>query len=283
MSMNVSLLLSTPRSGSHFLKSLIETRFPAVTCTGEVLENPSNKVSPVLSAHPDLARFWSWYREEVSANRISAAPDQRMPAFEIYLTRLISLAEPNHLLVDVKYNSIHSLSGFEDTDHGSADFITFVRSHHIPVLHLIRKNVLKTLISHELARRSGTWHRSTEKNPSEILPKILLNPKKVLRNIKDSLRLTADYQEHFADYPKYEEVVYEDVVLEPNLPQPGDSLQVLALFLGKAPHESPSPISSKKTTPDDPAEVVENWSEIVRALHFTQHSWMTQPLLAAAA
>jgi LPS sulfotransferase NodH len=280
--MTVSLLLSTQRSGSHFLKSLIETRFPGVVCSGEVLGEPFDQQSPVLPSHPEIARFWTWYGHEVATGAISAAPNKRIEAFASYLAQLSAAAEPQDLVIDVKYNSVRSLSGYEDTDHGSTDFTTFIKSREIPVLHLIRKNILKTLVSHELARQSGIWHRLTEKDPSEVLPKIRLNPKKVLRAIKHLERLNNDYQEHFADYPKYEEVVYEELVDEQN--QPGESLQLLALFLGKEQRQAPSsPVASKKTTPDDPSEIVENWSEIVRALHFTQHSWMTQsPLLKAA-
>jgi hypothetical protein len=36
--MSVRLLLSTQRSGSQFLKALIESRFSSVLCSGEVLE-----------------------------------------------------------------------------------------------------------------------------------------------------------------------------------------------------------------------------------------------------
>ena len=280
--MQVRLLLSRQRSGSHFLKSLIEARFTGVVCTGEVLESPADTQSPVLPAHPEISRFWSWYTREAALGNISAAPDKRIAAFEFYLRNLVWLTKPNQLVIDVKYNCVRSLSGYEDTDHGSTDFTTFIRCAQIPVLHLIRENILKMIVSHELARQTGIWHRTSEKNALEQLPQIHLDPRKVLSAVVQSDRLTRDYQEHFIDYPGYEEVVYEDLIREQKPSYP--TLQTVAHFLGRAPVVSTSSdVWCKKTTPDDISEVVKNWEEIAAALRGTEFAWMAQsPLLAPA-
>jgi LPS sulfotransferase NodH len=282
--MQVRLLLSRQRSGSHFLKSFIESRFSGVVCSGEVLEKPADTQSPVLPAHPEISRFWSWYAREAAAGHISAAPDQRLAAFEFYLRHLVWLTKPNDLVIDVKYNCVRSLSGYEDTDHGSTDFTTFLRCAQIPVLHLIRENILKMVVSHELARQSGIWHRTHEKDSTEKLPRFPLDPARVLRAIAQSDRLTRDYQEHFIDYPGYEEVVYEDLVREQHLGPAATSLQIVTHFLGRKPLASAaSDVWCRKTTPDDPAEVVENWDEIVAVLRDTEYAWMAQsPALAPA-
>jgi len=127
--MKVRLLLSTQRSGSHFLKSLIESRFPSVVCTGEVLEEPVafSHQPPALASHPDFPRFWLWYALEAGGHSISVAPDRRIEAFEIYLSKMSALNKPKSLLVDVKYNTIRSLSGYWDTDFGSNDFVSFIK------------------------------------------------------------------------------------------------------------------------------------------------------------
>jgi LPS sulfotransferase NodH len=282
--MQARLLLSTQRSGSHFLKSFIEARFPNVACTGEVLEQPFDKQHPVLPSNPEISRFWPWYIKEAAAKSISAAPDKRISAFEFYLTKLIWLAEPRDLVIDVKYSSIRTLSGYWDSDHGSCDFTTFIRMKEIPVLHLIRRNILKMIVSDKLARETGNWHLTPNKPDPVSLPKIRLEPKKVLRLIIDSDRLTQDYQERFSDYPHYEEVVYEDFVREQKQSEPGNGLKTLTRFLGKTPHESnQSRIGFRKTTPNDPSEVVENWDEMVHFLTATDYAWMAQsPLLVAA-
>jgi len=58
--MKVRLLLSTWRSGSHFLKSFIEAHFPAVVCSGEILRCPDALVLkyPVLGDHPETPYEW---------------------------------------------------------------------------------------------------------------------------------------------------------------------------------------------------------------------------------
>ena len=136
----------------------------------------------------------------------------------------------------------------------------------------------------ELARRTGIWHRTSEKAATEVLPKIRLNAKQTLREINQNDRLTQDYREHFRGYSRYEEIVYEELVREQGLASVTPSLETVARFLGKAPAASVrSEIWCKKTTPDDPAGVVENWDEIVRALRSTRFAWMTQAALLAAA
>jgi hypothetical protein len=282
--MQARLLLSRQRSGSHFLKSFIESRFPGVVCSGEVLEKPVETQSPVLPRHPEIPRFWTWYAREALSGGISTSPDQRIAAFDFYLTTLAWKNKPNDLVIDVKYNAIRSLSGYEDTDHGSTDFTTFIKDKEIPVLHLIRKNILKTIVSNRLALHTGIWHRTSEKADSEILPKIRIGPEDLLRAITATDQLTADYQDHFRDHPAYEELVYEDLVRELKIPRGGLGLQTLARFFQKSPQAAdPSAIWCKKTTPDDPAEVVENWEEIVRSLRNTKFGWMTETALLAAA
>ena len=201
--MRVRLLLSTQRSGSHFLKSYVESRFPSVICSGEVLEEPIAfaRQLPTLSTHPEFPNFWLWYELEAAARSISVAPDRRIEAFAAYLSKLSALARPKDLVVDAKYNSIRSLSGYSDTDHGSQDFTTFITSRQIPVLHLIRKNTLRLIISNALARQTGIWHRTKERSPDELLPKIRLNPGNVLSYIQYAHELTQDYQGLSADTP----------------------------------------------------------------------------------
>jgi hypothetical protein len=279
-------LLSTQRAGSYFLKSLIESRFSSVVCTGEVLEEPVAFAGqfPALAGHPEMPLFWLWYELQAASRSISVAPARRLEAFEIYLSKLDALAKPKNLLVDVKYNTLRALGGYWDTENGSGDFTSFVASRQIPVLHLIRKNTLRILISHELAKKTNVWLRTRERTGSELLPKIQLNPKTILAEIQSLHRLTADYQARFNNHPGYQEIIYEDIVGERERGPNGGHLRTLGQFFGKkASGVNLSAIPCKKITPEDPSEIVENWDEVLRALHYTEHGWMAQtPLLAAA-
>jgi hypothetical protein len=280
------LLLSTQRAGSYFLKSLIESRFSTVACTGEVLEEPVAfaRQFPALASHPEIPLFWLWYELQAASRGISVAPGRRLEAFEIYLSQLEAAAKPKNLLVDVKYNTIRALGGYWDTENGSGDFASFVISRQIPVLHLIRKNILRILISQELAKKTNVWLRTKERTDDELLPKIQLNPKTILAEIQSLHRLTADYKTWFANHPGYQEIVYEDIVGELERGQNGASIRALGQFFSKkASSVNLSAIPCKKIAPEDPSEIVENWDEVLRALHYTEHGWMAQsPMLKAA-
>ena len=230
-------MLSTQRSGSHFVKSFIESHFAGVACSGEVLEQPhlTGDQSSILRDRPDLSHFWIWYERQAAAGKISVAPDKRYEAFETYLATLVEMTLPHELVVDAKYNSLRSLSGYRDTDYGSYDFVSFITSRQIPVLHLIRKNILRVVVSAKLAQHTGIRHRLTERCPDEMTPKIRLNPKNILFDIRYAFKLTQDYQNRFAGYAGYEEIVYEELVEEQTNSQPGIALRTLAHFLGEIP------------------------------------------------
>ena len=284
--MQIRLLLSSRCSGSHFLKLYIESRFPSVICSGELLEEPIffARQSPTLSSHPEFPHFWLWYALEASARNISVAPDRRMEAFETYISKLSLMVKPKDLVIETKYESVRSLSGYRDTEYGSNDFTSFITSRQIPVLHLIRKNTLRAIVSHKVAEQAAVWHNTTDHAPDEVSPKIRLDAKGLLFDIRSAHRLTQDYQNRFAGYPGYEEVVYEDLVREISFPQTSSNLRTLAHFLDKRPTGPSQPADRvKRVASDDSTDLVENWDEVIRALRATEHAWMAQaPLLAAA-
>ena len=284
--MTVRLLLSTQRSGSHFLKSYVESRFANVSCSGEILREPNALAFkyPVLADYPGTDYFWPWYVREARAGNISMLPGARIVAFATYVQHLGALVDPKDLLLDIKYNSIRSLSGYWDSENGSEDFTGFVRDNELPVLHLIRQNILKLIISNKVASQTGIWHRTADLTPADSLPRIHLNPKSILFDIRYMLKITQDYQTRFSGYPHYEEISYEDFVQETRDTLPGTQLRTLARFLNDDPIEAElDDIPLKKTTPDDPSEIIENWEEIVRILNATEYGWMANsPLLAAA-
>ena len=283
--MKVRILLSTQRSGSTFLKSFIEASFPAVACSGKVLESPHSPARPfpALASHPEFPHFWPWYEREAAAGTISVAPDKRFEAFTAYVAQLGVLVEPKDLVIDAKYDHVRSLSGYEDTDYGSRDFISFVTRRNIPLLHLIRKNLLRVVVSNKLAEQTGAWHRAADISPNEPQPKIRLNPKGVLSDIRYAFKLIQDYQNRFSGYPGYHEIIYEDFAREQRSAEQGIQLRTLALFLDNSPAANPAQPACKKSTPDDPSSVVENWQEVIRVIRTTEHGWMTDtPYLAAA-
>ncbi|HEY0255884.1 MAG TPA: hypothetical protein VGC39_00460 [Candidatus Methylacidiphilales bacterium] len=283
--MNVRFLLSNQHSGGDFLKTFIESRFPSVICSGEVLAEPVAfaRQLPALSDHPELPHFWLWYELEAATRSISVSPDRRIEAFEAYLLKLGALARPKDPVIDLKYNGIRSLSGYADTEYDSNDFATFVADRQIPLLHLIQRNTLQVILAQKRAHQAALWPHQ-DRSTNEPLPRIRLSPPEVLSEIRYLTSLTQDYQKRFNSYPGYEEVNYEDLAREQDHPEIGVNLHTLVHFLErKAAAPSVTTLPFKKATQEDPSDAVENWGEIVRVLEATEYEWMVQnPLLAAA-
>jgi hypothetical protein len=283
--MKLRFLLSTQRSGSHFLKNVIEQYFPSVVCSTEILGPPGEgSVGYAALQHLENSYFWPWYETRIKAGLLTAAPNHRVPAFREFLAELFASVVPRDLLVDIKYNSARSLSGYWDTEIVSHDFVSFVTGTGIPVLNLIRRNILKTIISNHLARTTGVWHRTQNRLAGETSPKLNLPPKQLLLDVRYAARVVDSYQGCFSSYEAYAEVFYEDIVQEHQQARQGRGLRTLERFFEQ---KAVTPVNSntvfKKTTPDNPADVVENWEEIVRLFAHTEFGWMTQEPMRAAA
>ena len=283
--MKIKLLLSTQRSGSHFLKSYIENNFSRAVCSGAVLRSPGALADqyPALPGHPEISHFWPWYERAVLARKISLMPDRRMEALHVYLQELLDLVKPKDLIVDVKYNSLRCLSGFENKDDGTHDFVSFIIQHEIPVLHLIRRNVLRMRVSLLLAQHTGVWHRYHQRAADEALPKLHIDPQMLLNNIHTMVKLHRDFRQRFAGFPLYEAVHYEEFIKEPGFPHPGPHHLALSRFMEEVPTQPANlDLPYKKTAPENPGEVVENWDEVVRLIRATEHAWMLPASVIAA-
>lgn len=285
--MKVSLLLSTQRSGSHLLKDFVQSHYSGVIPTDEVLRQPDPVLMakyPALPGRTNVPHFWPWYQREAAGGRISVMPNDRIPVFGRYLDILGRLVSPSDMLLDIKYNSIRSLSGYWETEYGSLDFAGFIAERGIPVLHLMRRNALKTHVSFELADRSDQWHR-TGTSPAGETPRIHLSPAEALRQVEYLCSVANDMRARFETHPGYTEIYYEDFIAELAAAQPGPFQRTLSGFLDKIPLPAPTrAIGYRKTTPDNLADVVENWDEIVSAFQFTKFAAMvsTPPIQAAA-
>jgi hypothetical protein len=284
--MKIRLLLSTQRSGSHFLKSLLEAHFSGVVCSGEILNKPAVVDAKRISARPnaEVPYFWTWYEAEVIAGRLSLAPDQKMAAFEKYLDVLAPADATDDLVLDVKYNTIRTLSGYWDSEYGSGDFVSFISNRKMPVLHLVRRNLFRLYISDLLAQQTGIWHRYAERSQDEPLPRLRIDFRSLLVHMRYWMSVTEDYRRRLKGQPGYLEIGYEDLVAERESGSFGPSFGTLGSFLEKSPTRTqPVPLRFKKTTPEDPAQVVENWDEICRMLRKTEYGWMAETPFQAAA
>jgi hypothetical protein len=142
----LSVILARQRSGTGALGSVLD-QHPAVTYLGEVfhdqaLEQESCYFNFVLG------------RLSSDAKWLYRSPHDR---FREYHEFLVSRFGPN-VVLDVKYQSTHHFNGFW---HGPIDephFLRLLMLSGLPIIHMKRRNFVRTWVSGQLAELNQVWH-----------------------------------------------------------------------------------------------------------------------------
>jgi LPS sulfotransferase NodH len=133
----------------------------------------------------------------------------------------------------------------------------WIRENNVRIIHLIRKNVLKTILSSETARKRKLHHAGHD---TSIVPvKVVVDPEKVVKQIERVLAEMAFFKRHFELLPTLE-ITYEEFVAQREL-----IAQRIFDFI-EATHVTGLPVPLKKINPDSVEDLVENYEELKKAL-----------------
>src|SRR5262249_28128910 len=123
----------------------------------------------------DQRFFYNYFKERIVKNPNLALPsgDNRRVLFRDYVSdvkqRLGYDASMHHVLVvGVNYNSLQSLNNFWQNSLSPPYLLELIQTFNFGVLHLIRENLLRTLISERRARASGVWHIRSEADRASV-------------------------------------------------------------------------------------------------------------------
>ena len=210
---------------------------------------------PNISAHGEMF-LTSLKREDTykmfkatSVNRLIHHYINRRKSVDNYLNKLF-IHEKGIDAVGFKLMYNHLFPELEE----------WIKAHNVYVLHLIRNNLLKTILSRETARKRDIYHAtSTDKIPKV---KVYLDPDLAIRQINKILRNIEFYARLFAGLP-YLEITYEDFTS-----QRETTTKTILDFL-KVPYLRDMSVPLKKLNPDSLEELIENYDEIERVLKST--------------
>lgn len=132
----------------------------------------------------------------------------------------------------------------------------YLRSPHIKVIHLKRRNLLDRYLSFKLAMRSDVWiaFKNKENGASKDKGPIILEPDECFNDFRNSLNQQKELDELFKDQPKLD-VIYED--LRANIPDESRRVQE---FLGLK-FQDLAPRTKKQQTKKK-SEVIANYEEL---------------------
>lgn len=132
----------------------------------------------------------------------------------------------------------------------------------LKVIHLTRRNRLRTIISLEIAFRTGQWTNARKfRAPKE--KQVTLEPLKLLKRLEQIEAGEAATRARFCDRPILE-IVYEDMIQSP-----AEAFGSVSGYLG-VDGIDPGKIRLKRQNPESPAQLIVNYDEVESALQNTR-------------
>jgi hypothetical protein len=138
---------------------------------------------------------------------------------------------------------------------------SFVDDHELVVIHLLRRNRLRTLVSLDIASSTSRWTESHHRKPTTIR----MDPNTIISRIEEIESMEQKARTDLASHP-YIELFYEDMIRDPE----EESDRALRL-LGIDGSIDPQKIGLIKQNPMPLSDTVENYDDLIRALSGTRH------------
>jgi LPS sulfotransferase NodH len=137
----------------------------------------------------------------------------------------------------------------------------WMTNHNVAIIHLIRQNALKKLLSGKVATKTGQFHFA--RNGSR--PKIVLDPRTIITQLDEIVDKRETMKKKFPGNP-YLEITYEQFFSDYSK----DANKIFALLeLEVAEMEFPKFL--RKLNPDSVEDLIENYDEIAAVLKGTRY------------
>jgi hypothetical protein len=140
------------------------------------------------------------------------------------------------------------------------EVVDWCRDYQVRVVHLVRRNTLKMMVSREIAKRRGVYLSMKSLKPIKVMLKV----KRLPLELERLESMVVKYREVFSSNC-YLDVEYEQLISHCD----GETNRILR-FLG---FEHDGPLHSKlvKTSSDSLMELVENYQQVCAALRGTPY------------
>jgi hypothetical protein len=255
----IGLLISRQRSGTGALGSVLD-QHPQVAYLGEVLHNDSVDKLP---------NYFAFLHSELAANPRAYLPSQRVATFDRYMAFLEQYTPKPIKFLDVKYNSTHHLNGFWHSISDPPILIERAKHLRLPVIHLVRKNLLRAFISGKLAEANKVWH-ATRTDEITIIKMAIVSHQltNYIRTGTEEINLIAEFLARCERLLclEYSLLFDQHGILPRTALQLQDFLGIDEITLIK-----PNFVKQVEGRLED---IIENYDEIYRLLIRTPHSWM---------
>ncbi len=263
--MEICVLIASQRSGTNYLRALLAGHPALHTDSGEVFDVHDDRVSR-------SDNFWNYVSARIAGDPRAWMPSNRPAMVEDFFRFLSDRSDGRTTIVDIKYNSLHHGNPAWTGVLAVLPLLLQIGRLELPVLHLIRKNSLRMLVSRKRADaakqyalrsedRNATW--PVRLDPSTLLHEITYHQNE-MHHISEILRrcccvMEVEYNDLWTDHPGGTR----------NL----DVEEKLQRHLGVNPIPLPPP-TLLKMTPHDLSNALSNWEEVQQVLSNSPYAWM---------
>jgi hypothetical protein len=256
---NFVIVLARQRSGTHALRSVLETH-PEILCFPEILYT-----HPVTKR--GVAPNFLWFVERKTGTPASEAitVDNHEELFLAYLDCLRLVHDKRLKVLDVKYN--HALGVFAPTGDELALF-SLLRRHKLPVLNLTRRNYLRYHLSSVKAKQSRVYLEIGVGTSSDD-QRVEVDTKSLMGRLQQCSAESERIARSFEGYDRYFTIDYDDLFTYLGGPISERVLLEIAQWLGIPPEFPRQTPHFKKQGILPLEETIMNFKEVEAALRGT--------------
>jgi LPS sulfotransferase NodH len=259
---DVIVMLARQRSGTNPLRDVLDSH-PDLFCTPEVFhDRPSPDAD--LEVETNFFRFV----EQHPKGRPSRAPDwdQQLEIFRDFLVFLREFTEKRFVVIDVKYNSTHHLNASWKFISAEPTMFPFIRSSHVRVLNLTRRNFLRYHLSQCKAELTQTWAARADRGHRD--GRIEVDIPAMARSLELCRSENEVIDRSFENYGRYLNIDYAELFPVIGEPVSDDALGRMAEWLGVVPTFENVPTYRKQAVLGL-RETIKNYEEVEEALRGT--------------
>ncbi|HXH88703.1 MAG TPA: class I SAM-dependent methyltransferase [Gaiellaceae bacterium] len=260
------VLLARQRSGTNPLRSVLETH-PDIFCFNEVFNFADKDSEDELLRE---ANYFSFLERYGGGDVTRTFPDHSERLFLDYLEYLRCLAPKKFKVIDVKYNTAHFLTDQWPRTLGVPYLFELIQRHELRVLHLLRRNYLRYVVSTEKAWITDRYSSLDGKGAYSDIA-IPIDPQHVLEELERCAREDRLVTEALTGYEnlltgEYAEIFSDGTLRKGFLDQVAEWLGVRAQFRDEPRFTKQSTLPLRET--------IENFDDVANVLRGTDFEYV---------
>lgn len=251
------------RSGTTVFRKFLETS-PELTDIGEIFHSRLSK---------SRARYYSYYLRRIQETPALLPAGNDHTIFSDFIEQLKTVRPKKRKILDVKYNAWDVVRYYDHEGRFPSFLPKFVHEHKIPVIHMVRRNKLRLILSRELAQLTNQWSAKTPESLKTPTKKVALPAKSLVAAIEQEIRESERFDRmiHELGCPGLK-LYYEELFdADGNFSEAVETSCRDLLGDTFRPNRIPQLLKQNNRTI---AETISNEAKVREALAPTGHAWM---------